>query len=78
MVSVAISKVGYDSAAEWRTPPSRRSPPLNPLFAAIDVVQAPLLGVTTAAKSWIVVLIITVLGRGISFAVFARLRARIA
>jgi len=51
---------------------------LNPLFAAIDVVRAPLLGVTTAAKSWIVVLIITVLGRGISFAVFARLRTRIA
>jgi len=51
---------------------------LNPLFAAIDVVRAPLLGAATAANSWVVLLIMTVLGCGVTFAVFARFRTRIA
>jgi ABC-2 type transport system permease protein/lipopolysaccharide transport system permease protein len=51
---------------------------LNPLFAAIDVVRAPLLGAATAANSWTVLLIMTVLGCGVTFAVFARFRSRIA
>jgi ABC-type polysaccharide/polyol phosphate export permease len=51
---------------------------LNPLFAAIDVVRAPLLGVATAAHSWLVLLMMTVLGCGVTFAVFARFRTRIA
>ncbi len=50
---------------------------LNPLFAAIDVVRAPLLGAATSANSWIVLLTMTVLGCGVSFAVFARFRTRI-
>jgi ABC-type polysaccharide/polyol phosphate export permease len=51
---------------------------LNPLFAAIDVVRAPLLGAAPAENSWIVLLIMTVLGCSASFAVFARFRTRIA
>jgi ABC-type polysaccharide/polyol phosphate export permease len=51
---------------------------LNPLFAAIDVVRAPLLGVATAAHSWTVLMILTVLGCAVTFAVFARFRTRIA
>lgn len=50
----------------------------NPLFAAIDVVRAPLLGVATAEHSWIALLIMTVLGCGVTFAMFARFRTRIA
>ncbi len=50
----------------------------NPLFAAIDVVRAPLLGVATADNSWMALLIMTVLGCGVTFAVFARFRTRIA
>jgi len=51
---------------------------LNPLFAVIDVVRAPLLGVAPAESSWIVLLIMTVLGCSVSFAAFARFRTRIA
>jgi ABC-type polysaccharide/polyol phosphate export permease len=51
---------------------------LNPLFAAIDVVRSPLLGAATAGKSWIVLLIVTVLGCSATFALFARFRTRIA
>jgi ABC-2 type transport system permease protein len=50
----------------------------NPLFAAIDVVRAPLLGVATAETSWIILLVMTILGCGLTFAVFARFRSRIA
>jgi ABC-2 type transport system permease protein/lipopolysaccharide transport system permease protein len=51
---------------------------LNPLFAAIDVVRAPLLGVPTAESSWLVLLLMTVVGSGVTFAMFARFRTRIA
>jgi len=51
---------------------------LNPLFAVIDVVRAPLLGAAPAESSWIVLLIMTVLGCSVSFAAFARFRTRIA
>jgi ABC-type polysaccharide/polyol phosphate export permease len=51
---------------------------LNPLFAAIDVVRAPLLGVATAESSWIALMIMTVLGCSVTFAMFARFRTRIA
>ena len=50
----------------------------NPLFAAIDVVRAPLLGVPAAETSWIMLLAMTVLGSAISFALFVRFRTRIA
>ena len=51
---------------------------LNPLFAAVDVVRAPLLGVPIAATSWIMLVGVTVVGCSITFAVFARFRGRIA
>lgn len=50
---------------------------LNPIFAAIDVVRAPLLGLHTAPYSWSVLLLVTLLGCSGSFAIFARLRYRI-
>jgi ABC-type polysaccharide/polyol phosphate export permease len=50
----------------------------NPLFAAIDVIRAPLLGVPTAETSWIILLVITIVGCAVTFAVFARFRSRIA
>ena len=42
------------------------------------MVRAPLLGVPTAETSWIILLVMTILGCGITFAVFARFRSRIA
>jgi homopolymeric O-antigen transport system permease protein len=51
---------------------------LNPLFAAIDVMRAPLLGTAAVGSSWIVLLIMTVLGSSVTFALFARFRTRIA
>lgn len=51
---------------------------LNPLFAAIDVVRAPLLGLPVAATSWPVLLSSTIAGCAVSFALFARFRTRIA
>jgi len=50
----------------------------NPLFAMVDVVRAPLLGVPTAKTSWIILSAMTILGCAITFAVFARFRSRIA
>jgi ABC-type polysaccharide/polyol phosphate export permease len=51
---------------------------LNPLFAAVDVVRAPLLGGVVSETSWIVLSCATVLGCGATFALFARFRTRIA
>jgi ABC-2 type transport system permease protein/lipopolysaccharide transport system permease protein len=51
---------------------------LNPLFAAIDVLRAPLLGRPTAPHSWLILVLISALLGGVSFAFFARFRARIA
>jgi homopolymeric O-antigen transport system permease protein len=51
---------------------------LNPIFAAIDVIRAPLLGKAPAATSWLVLVATTVIGSGLTFAFFARFRARIA
>ena len=51
---------------------------LSPLFAAIDVVRAPLLGAATVGSSWIVLMIMTILGCSVTFAAFARFRTRIA
>lgn len=51
---------------------------LNPLFAAIDVIRAPLLGVSAAPTSWTILSISTMLGCVLTFALFARFRTRIA
>jgi len=51
---------------------------INPLFAAIDVLRAPVLGVAPARWSWPVLIVFTILGSGAAFALFARFRSRIA
>jgi ABC-type polysaccharide/polyol phosphate export permease len=51
--------------------------PLNPLFAAVDVVRAPLLGAAPLTYSWMVLLIVTVIGCVGTFALFAKFRSRI-
>jgi ABC-type polysaccharide/polyol phosphate export permease len=51
---------------------------LNPLFAAIDVVRAPLIGRAAAPASWTVLLCGSAIGALLTFAVFARFRSRIA
>jgi homopolymeric O-antigen transport system permease protein len=50
----------------------------NPLFCAIDVVRAPLIGVPVEPYSWPVLLAATVIVAGIAFLLFARFRNRIA
>jgi homopolymeric O-antigen transport system permease protein len=52
--------------------------PLNPLFAAVDVVRAPLLGSEPLAYSWTVLLAVTVVGCLGTFGLFAKFRTRIA
>ena len=49
----------------------------NPLFAALDVIRSPLLGVSPSPYSWPVLLITTLIGSAFSFLFFARWRARI-
>jgi ABC-2 type transport system permease protein/lipopolysaccharide transport system permease protein len=51
---------------------------LNPIYAAIDVLRAPLLGQPAEPHSWLILAIVTVLGCGGTFAFFARFRTRIA
>jgi homopolymeric O-antigen transport system permease protein len=51
---------------------------LNPLFAAVDLVRAPLLGQAVSETSWIVLLGTTILGCSVTFVLFARFRTRIA
>lgn len=50
----------------------------NPLFCAIDVIRAPLMGVPVEPYSWPVLAAATVVGFGITFVFFARFRSRIA
>jgi ABC-type polysaccharide/polyol phosphate export permease len=52
--------------------------PLNPFFAAVDVVRAPLLGETPLTYSWTVLLIVTIVGSIGTFGLFVRFRPRIA
>ncbi len=51
---------------------------LNPLFAAVDIMRAPLIGQDVAPYSWFVMLLATIFGGGVTFIFFARFRARIA
>ena len=50
---------------------------LNPFFAFVDILRAPLIGVAPEPNSWLVVLLVTVANVGLSFWLFARFRARI-
>lgn len=62
-----------DALGEWRWVAT-----CNPLFAAIDVVRSPVLGMPAAPTSWAMLSAWTVLGCGATFALFARFRSRIA
>jgi ABC-type polysaccharide/polyol phosphate export permease len=50
----------------------------NPMFCAIDVIRAPLIGELVEPTSWPVLVATTVIGWGITFWLFARFRNRIA
>jgi homopolymeric O-antigen transport system permease protein len=51
--------------------------PLNPLFAAVDVIRAPLLGRAPIPYSWTVLLVVSVLGCFGTFALFVKFRPRV-
>ena len=62
-----------DSLGHWKD-----SAEFNPLFAVIDLIRAPLLGVPIAPHSWELMVALTVIGSVGTFALFARFRSRIA
>jgi ABC-2 type transport system permease protein/lipopolysaccharide transport system permease protein len=51
---------------------------VNPIYAGIDVLRAPLLGQPTEPYSWLILTTVTVIGCAATFAFFARFRTRIA
>lgn len=51
---------------------------LNPLFAAVDIMRAPLMGQHAAPYSWLVMLLVTMFGAGFTFLFYARFRTRVA
>jgi homopolymeric O-antigen transport system permease protein len=51
---------------------------LNPLYAAIDILRAPLLGAPTSPNSWLIMVIVTAVNCVLSFMFFSRFRSRIA
>lgn len=51
---------------------------INPLFHFLEIVRTPLLGSSASLRSWIAVLLVTVVGYAVTLLVFSRYRARIA
>jgi ABC-type polysaccharide/polyol phosphate export permease len=51
---------------------------LNPLFAMLDVMRSPPLGMAEAPYSWTILIGMTVVGCSVTFAFFARFRHRLA
>ena len=51
---------------------------LNPLYHFINVARAPLLGNLPTLWSYVVVVVVTVIGWAITYAFFSRFRRRIA
>jgi ABC-type polysaccharide/polyol phosphate export permease len=51
---------------------------LNPLFAAVDILRAPLMGQAPAAFSWPIMLAVTGVGSIVAFLFFSRFSPRIA
>lgn len=62
-----------EAVGEWKNVLS-----LNPAFAVIDVIRAPLMGQPVMPSSWIILLAGTFVGAAGTFAFFARFRTRIA
>jgi lipopolysaccharide transport system permease protein len=52
--------------------------PLNPFFALIEIVRAPLLGTTPSAVTWLAAIGFSLLLCGLSWTMFVRARGRIA
>jgi len=50
---------------------------LNPFYHLLELIRAPLLGVVPSLTSWLVVLVIAVVGWGFTLLVFFRLRHRV-
>lgn len=50
----------------------------NPIYHFLEIVRAPLLGGTVPPATWMAVVLITVLGYGLTLVLFARFRSRIA
>jgi len=50
----------------------------NPFYHLLDVIRAPLLGVVPSLTSWLVVLVVAIVGWGFTLLVFSRLRHRVA
>ena len=51
---------------------------LNPFYHLLELIRAPLLGVAPSLTSWLVVLVISVVGWGFTLSVFSCLRHRVA
>ncbi len=51
---------------------------LNPFFHLIEIFREPLISGTINARSWIISIVMLVVGWGVAFPVFARYRSRIA
>jgi ABC-type polysaccharide/polyol phosphate export permease len=50
----------------------------NPFYHLLELIRAPLLGTAPSVTSWLVVLVIAVVGWGFTLLVFSRLRHRVA
>lgn len=49
----------------------------NPFYHLIELIRAPLLGMLPSTTSWLVVLVMTVVGWGFTLLVFSRVRCRV-
>jgi ABC-type polysaccharide/polyol phosphate export permease len=49
----------------------------NPLVYMLDIVRSPLMGAIPSIQSWIFVIIMTLVGGGMSFLIFSKVRVRI-
>jgi ABC-type polysaccharide/polyol phosphate export permease len=81
IVASAVQVVFFITPIFWPAAalgPNRWLAEFNPIYAAIDVMRAPLLGQPTERYSWLILAMVTMLGCVGTFAFFARFRTRIA
>jgi homopolymeric O-antigen transport system permease protein len=62
-----------DALGRWKTLAE-----LNPLFAAVDIMRAPMIGHDAATYSWTIMILMTIVGSVLTFLFYARFRTRIA